>query len=942
MSRVELHVVMAKTTMLSDKQIDTIFQNFDVDGDGNLNYEEFIGWLMDDHEVKHVLIAEAPLYVHATGGNLQGVVRNLPGGQRATLLLGNDHGVRSTLTSADDGGFCFAGVADGRYFVKTADDLLALGLTTGPAREISVVSDAAVAESVPCVELVASAVSSEPGEFSYHWEEDASRGGYERVAFVNQAHIIDKLSSGAEGCDEVVVVLAAADKLRHTFNISLTSDGSMADSCHSLPWNQEYAHRLLETLESIPMVVRESSASQTLAASTWSLCTEHQHDDIVIKKVADGQRHVNVSVEAFANAAPRLVQLDGVKGRFFSRRLHHAVVRWVTDNGRNADAAEKILVERYGVSTRVDDWTRLTGMTTSCSEHCFQSFHPNELVEVINTFEEMPSGFHAVKGLTFIVRRLDGMPHPLYPTAPAVAWPLEPDYGYIEFMDIAFTSDFEHMHRLILHEKSHIMWANLFSKQLKDDWATEGGWYPDPSDPEGWSTTKTTEFVSAYGHKNNPNEDMAESISYYILNPDKLRSRSAAKYGFIRDRIMHGSLFVSKIREDLTFEVLNLHPSYNYPGKIKRIDIRVSGQPEEDKTVTIEIELMSAVVPGTVAAFDGASKAYFRMFSEIGTDKDIYLHPAGGSDAGLVLRGTQTFSKYAKSGNWVTDQIVVSDRLGNERFEGMHDFGWKCILSNPLEVLCPPVYVKGSLRLQIRTEPGEPPHIVQVVTATWQVEPSTALSVASPMYCSLTNPSSDAYRLESYGKFDPDTTTACCEFRLTEYFASGTYGVPYLNMNDDGGNIGAQFFSDDPAHEALVTIVVETANADTSAPEVDLNQITITATATNPSAPNGETLVAITYMARDGDNKSGIGHVYFKLQDPQGVAHGQYHYHENFYTEFFEGGQAGDWMKYEARVVLPAGSPPGTWGLVELEVSDKANNRRSYNFTEVMHFEIVE
>ena len=62
------------------------------------------------------------------------------------------------------------------------------------------------------------------------------------------------------------------------------------------------------------------------------------------------------------------------------------------------------------------------------------------------------------------------------------------------------------------------------------------GWYINPDDSDGWSTTKQTEFVSAYAHKKNPNEDMAESISYYIVNPDKLRSRSPDKYEFIRDR----------------------------------------------------------------------------------------------------------------------------------------------------------------------------------------------------------------------------------------------------------------------------------------------------------------------------------------------------------------------------------------------------------------------
>ena len=88
-----------------------------------------------------------------------------------------------------------------------------------------------------------------------------------------------------------------------------------------------------------------------------------------------------------------------------------------------------------------------------------------------------------------------------------------------------------------------------------------------PDVPSGWSTTKQVEFVSAYAHAKNPNEDMAESISYYIVRPDKLRSRSPTKYEFIQNRVMHGTRYISKIRDDLTFEVYNLYPDYVYPGE---------------------------------------------------------------------------------------------------------------------------------------------------------------------------------------------------------------------------------------------------------------------------------------------------------------------------------------------------------------------------------------
>ena len=192
--------------------------------------------------------------------------------------------------------------------------------------------------------------------------------------------------------------------------------------------------------------------------------------------------------------------------------------------------------------------------------------------------------------MKYLIRRLNGHPHPIYPDAAAVTWPIED--GYIEFMESAFNIDalFE-TQRLIIHEKTHMLWAFTFSDEIKNDWIQLGGWYQDPNSSDGWATTKNTEFVSAYAHAHNPNEDMAESVAFYVKNPDKLKSRSLPKYEFIRDRIMHGTRYISKIREDLTFEVLNLFPDYDYPGKIKSLDVQVEGKADDDKTVVVDIVL---------------------------------------------------------------------------------------------------------------------------------------------------------------------------------------------------------------------------------------------------------------------------------------------------------------------------------------------------------------
>ena len=197
-----------------------------------------------------------------------------------------------------------------------------------------------------------------------------------------------------------------------------------------------------------------------------------------------------------------------------------------------------------------------------------------------------------------------------------------------------------------------------------------------------------------------PNEDMAESISFYIVNPDKLRSRSPAKYEFIQNRVMHGTRYISKIREDLTFQVYNLYPDYVYPGRIVRVDVEVTGVPKEDKEVIVEIELHKE------SELDAATRASTRVFSGKDSYIDVGLRPIDATgnhvNRGHILRSSPiSLSRYAADGYWIADQIKITDANGNKRFSGQKDFGWQLYVDNPLADCEPPVYVPNSMQLSL-------------------------------------------------------------------------------------------------------------------------------------------------------------------------------------------------------------------------------------------------
>ena len=842
------------------------------------------------------------------------------------VLSGSDLLTRASPDA--QGRFAFYELPRGHYVVQVRKR----GYRSSPARSFSVGAGGQV--SATSAENDFQLEQLDPNTFVFHWEEDESTAGFDYASRVNRPVAIEFLEDETEAADG-----SSASRLLRDYNVLLVNgeDGS---------WTHEHAYRLLRTMQAIPQRIRDPYRVQSLSPSRWFLAPEQLLNDIEMSlDVATGFATVRISVAAFVHSNPKVARIEGKRGTYYSQRLHHAAVRFVTDNGRDIDACERILRDRFGVTTKVIDhisYEVLTERTTQEPGSRFQNFHPEELVQIINMFEEIPSGMRTVPGLQYLVRRLDGMPNPTT-SAPAVA---HVSAGYIEFMDQAFSGpSLEFTHRLIIHEKAHFFWSHLFNDGLKQEWIRLGGWYRNQDDVDGWSTSKQTEFVSAYAHQRNPDEDMAESISYFIINPDKLRSRSIAKYEFIRDRIMQGNIYISLIRRDLTFEVYNLYPDYVFPGKIRRVDIEVRGGPEEDKTVSIEIALHALD-----NVLEGAVHAFTRIFSEQGTYKDLYLYPVGlpRGTPGTVLAGSLTLSKHAAGGYWTPDQISITDEHRNERFESPEDFGWSLLIDSPLEDVTPPEYVRNSMMISTSTEIMEGRE-VQVIDATWKVMEEESGLTECYGYLDIVIQGIHGYwfGIKSREHFDPQDNLCRARKIIPNYMPSSVYTVVYIWMKDRAGNNAGVYFGD-PNHglrqndsiidETAVQIEVVTDNPDIAAPELDLNKINIRAMPTHPENPNGETLVTLEFSVRD--NISGVQIGWLRLRDPQGTSHHFYIYSNFARHLLFAEEDPSLWSRHTWTVVLPVGSPPGTWGVAEMSFEDRAGNVSRYDFTETVHFEL--
>ena len=137
--------------------------------------------------------------------------------------------------------------------------------------------------------------------------------------------------------------------------------------------------------------------------------------------------------------------------------------------------------------------------------------------------------------------------------------------------------------------------------------------------------------------------------------------------------------------------------------------------------------------------------------------------------------------------------------------------------------------------------------------------------------------------------------------------------------------------------EAPRRVRLVTANPDIEAPALALNRIELAAEPTNPDAPNGETIVTVRFQIKD--NISGYKEAALNLRDPQGIEHFQWTLADDR-DELYPEGDPTVWKWHTATIILPPGSAPGTWGLADMTIYDRAENFRGYDFTEIIHFEV--
>ena len=232
---------------------------------------------------------------------------------RVLLTCGN--GVLETTAPGPDGSFVFAGLPDSDYVVTVRKT----GYRGPPARRFRLEGGVITSPPPGKVDREYVLATLDPHTFVYHWEEDQSTSGYDYSAHVNQPLEVEFLDESVEVSDS-----SSAIRLNRDYSILLVDSESGA-------WTQEHAYRVLETMKAIPQDDELYPEYTSRGASKWLLTSEHVHNDI---RITGGdvfsERTVLISEEAFVNASPKIALIEGKRGKYYSQRLHHALVRFVT------------------------------------------------------------------------------------------------------------------------------------------------------------------------------------------------------------------------------------------------------------------------------------------------------------------------------------------------------------------------------------------------------------------------------------------------------------------------------------------------------------------------------------------------------------------------------------------------------------------------------------
>jgi hypothetical protein len=849
---------------------------------------------------------------HCQGNSIVGTIA---GADKSTVTLGNDEWLQSV--DGAQGSFAFSDVPDGTYSLYVE----APGVSYGPEHILTVDSR---------------------GEGCSIAFQAKSIGIPDAGVFHRRDHTLLRSARDLSSVAGNVTSASAQSTQSNTAQALLSDYGITLDSS-DLVWSGEYAERLLSTMQSSwdtawgPLPLNKSS--------TWKLTAREQPNDISITE-NDAGFQVVVTAAAFRYASGVPAIIEGQRGSFFSQRLQKATLRFITRNGRDTYVMNTILQNRFQMSTFASGST-LTYYTTKEPDERFQRLSGDETLTLLTLLSEIPEGIRLKRSWLYLLRRANTVQHPILKDKDALfvgcsAKPGSPFNPYVEITQRGLLQDPKAQLETMIAAMTGILWDVETPDALRKEWITLGAWR---EVSEGhWITDNPTEAFSRIpvGLYTGPQADFAASVATYISNGEELRARSPKRYEFLKLYVMHGTRFLRKLREDLSFPVLNLWPDYSGPGGVREATVIVTGAASADKRIQGRLLLR-----GSDPRIDGAQSGYV-SFKKRGDERSetpskfslncMAHRPDSEYRVSMEMRCEGYASRYLPSGFYDVEYAHLRDQVDNSRIENRATLSWSVYINNYLEPPPQPELIPGTQTISVERMSIEGRDVPVLKTqfrllnhasfagASQNVQPDclegcsrrlTGRHQQSLMVGNLVTLTQAISPHTPSGRYGLRSITTYSKEWLMKYFpfssvpSENEYQMPFANL--------------------------ETEDEDLEVPEVDINQIGVVARAIRPEAPNGETRVRVTMRARD--NKSGISDLGYCLLSPRGKMMCQGFYDQRFGT-LVETEDPTQWREYVSNITLPAGSEPGVWGVENVYISDKAGWIVSRSLTELVEFKV--
>ena len=120
-------------------------------------------------------------------------------------------------------------------------------------------------------------------------------------------------------------------QIQENFVLTAKEKENLLNMAYSLGYRPKASYASVTTVDfyqRVPILNASKgllSTNSAIITSEWSITDDDVVDDISIN-IVNGIKKVIISRKAFVYATPLIAELDGIKGRFFSKRLYNAVI----------------------------------------------------------------------------------------------------------------------------------------------------------------------------------------------------------------------------------------------------------------------------------------------------------------------------------------------------------------------------------------------------------------------------------------------------------------------------------------------------------------------------------------------------------------------------------------------------------------------------------------